>query len=89
MVSYKVEWKQSAIKELRSLDKPNIQRIIKAVKNLSKNPHPTGSKKLRAAEYTYRLRIGQYRVIYSIHSEILFIEIIRVGHRKNIYKNKR
>ena len=88
MDSFKIEWKQSAIKELKKLNKSAIQNIIEAVEKLSSNPHPTGSRKLRAAEYTYRLRIGQYRVIYSIHSEILVIEIIRVGHRKNIYKNK-
>lgn len=89
MGSFRIEWKQSAIKELRNLQKSSIQRIVKAVEDLSNNPHPAGSKKLSAAEYTYRLRIGHYRVIYSIHSEILIIEIIRVGHRKNIYKNKR
>ncbi len=89
MGSYKIEWKQSAIKELRKFDKSAISKIIEAVENLSTNPYPAGSRKLRAAEYTYRLRIGQYRIIYSIHSAMLIVEIIRIGHRKNIYKNKR
>ena len=89
MASYKIVWKQSAIKELRKLDKPAILKIIEAVEYLSKNPYPAGSRKLRAAEYTYRLRIGQYRIIYSIHSAMLIVEIIRIGHRKNMYKNKR
>lgn len=88
MDSYKIEWKLSAVKELKKLDKPIISRIVKTVESLSINPHPAGSRKLRAAEYTYRIRIGQYRVIYSIHIDILIIEIIRVGHRKNVYKNK-
>ncbi len=88
MASYKVEWKLSAVKELRKLDKSTISIIINAIEKLSTNPYPTGIRKLRGTDYLYSLRVGQYRIIYSIHSEILVIEIIRVGHRKNIYKNK-
>jgi mRNA interferase RelE/StbE len=88
MVFYRIEWKQSAVEELKGLNKSVIPKIIKAVENLSVNPYPTGCRKLRAAEYTYRLRIGQYRIIYSIYSEILVIEIVRIGHRKSIYRKK-
>lgn len=88
MASYKVEWKQSAIKELRKLDKPAIPVIIKAVKSLAENPYPAGCRELIGTDYTHRIRVGQYRVIYSIHDVQLIIEIVRVGHRKNIYKKK-
>ncbi|MCD4729777.1 MAG: type II toxin-antitoxin system RelE/ParE family toxin [Bacteroidales bacterium] len=88
MAFFRIEWKQSAIKELRKLTKPDIPKIIKAVESLSVNPYPAGCRKLRATEYTYRLRVGQYRVIYSIHADVLIIEIIRVGHRKSVYRDK-
>lgn len=86
MTSYKIEWKRSAIKELKKLDPITIYRIIEAVENLANYPYPDGSKKLRGSEYTYRIRIGSYRVIYTLFSDKLIIEIIKVGHRKDIYR---
>ena len=87
MVSYKIEWKHSATKELKRLPKPVIPKIIAAVEGLPENPRPKGSRKIIGAEHTYRIRIGDYRIVYSIEYGRLTIEIIRVGHRKNVYKN--
>lgn len=86
MISYKVEWKKSAVKELRSLDKPVIQKIIAAVEKLSENPFEEGVKKLVGSNQTYRKRVGDYRIIYEVVFNRLIIEIIKVGHRKDIYK---
>lgn len=86
MASYKIEWKQSARKELRRLHKKTISKILQTIETLIDNPHPSGSRKLHGAEYTYRLRAGDHRIIYSVHSDILTIEIIRIGHRKEIYR---
>ena len=83
---YKIEWKHSARKELKRLEKKIIPRIIEAVEALSKNPYPPGFRKITGAEHTYRIRIGEYRIVYSVESKRLIIEIIRVGHRKNVYK---
>ena len=83
---YKIEWKQSAKKELKKLKKAVIPRIIKAVKSLSINPHPTGSRKLQCSEHLYRVRLGDYRIVYSVENKIVLIEIIRIGHRKDIYR---
>ncbi len=85
MDSYKIKWKLSAKKELNRIDRSAIQRILSAVESLLKNPYPAGSRKLRNAEHTFRVRVGDYRVVYSIVSNELMIEIIRVGHRKDIY----
>ncbi|NEP76510.1 type II toxin-antitoxin system RelE/ParE family toxin [Okeania sp. SIO2G5] len=82
---YKIQWKQSAKKELKKLDKKVIPRILDAVSSLTEDPHPKGHKKLQGAEHTYRLRVGDYRVVYSVRSKILTIEIIRVRHRKDVY----
>jgi mRNA interferase RelE/StbE len=86
MASYKIEWKQSAIKELKKLQKKTISKIIQTIETLPDNPHPPGSRKLHGAEYTYRLRAGDYRIIYSVYSDIVTIEIVRIGHRKEIYR---
>ena len=85
MVSSKVEWKRSAVKELRALPKEAIERILKAVEQLATNPYPVGVRKLVGAEHTYRIREGNYRVIYTVTASTLVIEVIRVGHRKGIY----
>jgi mRNA interferase RelE/StbE len=86
MVSYRIEWKQSARKELRKVVKAAIPKILEAAAALAENPHPTSSKKLRGSEYTYRIRVGDYRVVYSVYSKVLVIEIVKVGHRKDIYR---
>lgn len=88
MASYKILWKKSALKELKKFDNLIVKKIILVVENLSRNPFPPGSKKLAASEYTYRIRVGDYRIIYSLFEKELVIEIIRVGHRKDIYKKK-
>jgi mRNA interferase RelE/StbE len=83
---YKIEWKQSARRELRNMDRAVIQRILAAVEALADDPYPKGSKKLMGSERTYRIQIGDYRVVYSIRAALLTIEIIRVGHRKDVYR---
>jgi len=86
MVIYKIEWKPSALRELKRLDRQVIGRIIKGVESLAENPFPPGIKKLAGSEYTYRLRIGDYRVIYEVVNNQLVIEVIRVRHRKDVYR---
>ena len=86
MELYKVEWKRSAVKELRKLPKDVIARILKAVEQLPENPYPVGVRKLVGSEHSYRLREGSHRIIYTVLSSSLIIEIIRVGHRKDVYE---
>ena len=63
MESYKIEWKQSAIKELKKLPKDVVIRVLKAIEQLSTNPYPSGIRKLVGSEHSYRLREGSYRII--------------------------
>ncbi len=86
MVSYKVVWKRSARKELRKLPKEAIAKIIGLVETLSENPSPPGAKKLAGTENTFRVRAGDYRVVYNLLQGVLVVEVIRVGHRKEIYR---
>ena len=86
MDTYKIEWKHSAIKELEKLPRPMISKIVSAVDNLSSNPYPQGVRKLVGTEDTYRIRIEDYRVLYNLVEKKLVIEIVRVRHRKDVYR---
>jgi mRNA interferase RelE/StbE len=86
MASYRIEWKPSALKELRKLPADALRRITVAVEALKENPFPHGSQKLTGGRSSYRIREGDYRVIYTAAAELLVIEIIKVGHRKEVYK---
>jgi len=86
MAIYKIEWKKSAQKEIKKIAKPDILKILEKVESLAIEPFPPNYKKYLGTEHTYRIRMGNYRVIYSISDEILMITIIRVGHRKEVYK---
>ena len=88
MASYQIEWKSSARKELRKLPSDMIQKIVTAVELLGENPFPPGCRKLIGSEQTWRIRIGNYRVIYNVLSSILVIEIVRVAHRKDVYSSR-
>lgn len=86
MASYKIEWKRSAAKELKRLPPEIIKRILVAVEALAEDPFPAGFKKLIGSRHTYRIREGSYRVIYNVNSDVVVIEIIKIGHRKNVYR---
>lgn len=83
---YDIEWKRSAVKELKPLPRETIERVLKAVEALKANPFPSGFRKLSGVEHTYRIREGSYRIIYSVFASRLVVEILRVGHRKDVYK---
>lgn len=86
MTSYTIEWKASASKELRKLPPPVIKRVVTAVTELAADPHPVGSRKLVGSQRTYRIRTGDYRVIYTVLDDKLVVEIVRVAHRKDVYR---
>ena len=84
MENYKIEIKKSAAKEISKLPKVAVQRIVEKIQTLSDEPRPNGCKKLSGDE-KYRIRVGVYRILYSITDEKLVIFIVKVGHRKEIY----
>jgi mRNA interferase RelE/StbE len=85
MAKYSIEFKKSATKELNSLPNKEIKKIINSINQLIENPHPINSKKLSASE-RYRLRVGDYRILYEIIDQILIIYIIKIAHRKDVYR---
>jgi len=83
---YEIWWKKSAIGDLRRIDKQFVGRIIRTVEDLVTNPYTTHSKKLKATEHIYRLRIGDYRVVYHVDTNAKAITIYHVRHRKDVYR---
>ncbi len=86
MESYRVELTRSAEKDLRRIDKSNIATIYHGVERLANDPRPHGVKKLSGADRTYRIRIGDYRVVYEIEDDVLLVLVIRIAHRKDVYR---
>lgn len=82
---YAIHLKRSAEKELAGLPREVHQRIIKRLLALKANPHPPGAKKLGGGE-RYRIRVGDYRVLYTIDDALQKIEVSAVGHRREVYR---
>ena len=80
---YTIEWKENALQNLEKLENLIARRILKKVEELSENPFSKDIKRLQGSE-DFRLRVGDYRVIFFIEQNI--IHILKVGHRKNIYE---
>ena len=85
MANYKIIIKSSAAKELKRLPKTDVQRITSKIQALSKEPRPQGCEKLSAQE-RYRIRQGNYRIIYSIEDYKLIVYVVKIAHRGSVYK---
>lgn len=83
---YSVEWDAKAIKELRALEHKDRKRILERVAKLGTDPRPPGCKKLHDKQAVYRIRIGDYRVIYQIRDTQLLVLVVRVGNRRDVYR---
>jgi len=84
-MAFKVTIKHSAEKELDSLPKELRKRIVRHLVKLEENPHPSGSKKLQG-ENAYRMRVGDYRILYTIEITSKLITIYAIGHRREVYR---
>ena len=85
MARYSIEFAKSVRKDLRKLAKPEVKKILATIDGLAEKPRPPGSKKL-TIENLYRVRVGNYRILYEIHDDRLIVLIVKTGHRKEIYK---
>lgn len=84
-IEYEIRITKTAQKQLDKLPGSTAEILIAAILELSYNPRPTGCKKLKGRD-GYRIRRGNYRIIYDIYDQILTIEVIAIGHRKDIYE---
>jgi mRNA interferase RelE/StbE len=85
-MAFRIEWKKSTKKDLRKLPSLTVNRIIAAVGDLADDPFSPGVEKLAGSEQAYRIRVGDYRVIYEVVTRLELVEIQRVRHRKYVYR---
>ena len=85
MARYKLCFKRSVAKDLRSIPNKDVQRILKRIEQLADDPRGVGCSKL-SGQQVYRVRVAVYRVVYEIIDDILLIQIIRVAHRARVYR---
>jgi mRNA interferase RelE/StbE len=83
---YKLEFTTSALRELHSLDPQAQRRITAKITSLCNDPFPPGVKKLQGLPGHFRIRAGDYRVIYRVDGPTVTIVIVRIGHRREIYR---
>ncbi|MGJ8649743.1 MAG: type II toxin-antitoxin system RelE family toxin [Opitutaceae bacterium] len=86
MGNYRIVIKKSAAKEIERIEIKDRVRIIEKIRSLASNPHPAGSKKLSGQE-KYRIRQGNYRILYQVIDQELIVNVVKVRHRRDIYKN--
>ena len=86
MAKYKIVISSSAEKSLKKFQKKDIQRIVVALQRLAVHPYPAGSRKLSGYEDVFRIRIGKYRVIYEVEGKKILILVLKMVHRKDIYR---
>lgn len=84
-MSYRVEFTTAAARQVRKLPRPARDRVLGAIEALQEVPRPPGSKKLVGEQTAWRVRVGDYRVIYDVFDESLIITVVRAGHRREVY----
>jgi len=85
VANFKILFARSARKELESLPRTAVEKILSTIEKLSFDPFPSGCKKLKGEKDLWRIRVGDYRIIYSVYIDTLIIDVIRVRHRKEVY----
>jgi mRNA interferase RelE/StbE len=85
MAAYKIFFKKSVQKDFNGIPKKDLKKILDRIEALAEDPRPPGCEKL-TGQQRYRLRQGQYRILYSIQDDELTVWVVKIGHRKDIYR---
>ena len=85
MGKYRLSFRKSVAKDLHDIPKKQVARILKCFNALEEEPRPPGSEKLSGQE-RYRVRQGAYRIVYEIHDDLLEVVVVKVGHRREVYR---
>ena len=86
MANYEIKVSSTAEKQLRKLSQKDQISVLKRIQELSSEPRPNHSRKLRGQNNVYRVRAGNYRILYSIEDNYLVVIILKVGHRRDVYR---
>ena len=85
MAAYEIFFRESVWKELKKVPKADLKKILSRIEQLGTDPRPMGCEKLTGHEF-YRIRVGNYRIVYSIQDNELTVWVVKVGHRKDVYR---
>ncbi len=86
MASYELVFRKSVAKDLRALPKQDVKRIMQRIRSLAEDPRPAGCERL-SSQQRYRVRQGLYRIIYEINDDRLIVLVVKVGHRREVYRS--
>ncbi len=84
-MSYRVEFTSAAARQVRKLPRPARDRVLDAIEDLGEDPRPHGAKKLVGERTAWRIRIGDYRVLYDVFDSELTVSVVRAAHRREVY----
>ena len=87
MSTYRVEYAPAAHKQIRKLDPVAQDRVIRTIALLASNPRPPKATQLVGGRGEWRVRTGEYRIVYEVHDDVLVVLVVRVGHRREVYRN--
>lgn len=87
-MSYRIELAQAAVRQLRKLDRQAQRRVQAAIELLATEPRPSGAKKLVCGDGEWRVRTGDYRIVYEFQDNVLLVLVVAVGHRRDIYQRR-
>jgi mRNA interferase RelE/StbE len=85
-MTYRIEFRPAAMRELAKLETSTRRRIAATLESLAQTPRPPGVEKLKGHDQRYRVRCGDYRIIYEIEDRVLIILVLRIGHRRQVYR---
>jgi mRNA interferase RelE/StbE len=86
MADYAITFARSARRELEALDASVVRRVVSRIDGLAQEPRPSGSRKLQGEQNLWRIRIGDYRVVYSVNDRQRIVDIVRIRHRREVYR---
>ena len=87
-MAYRVIVKPAAERQLKRLDREVQRRLIRQLEKLADDPHPVGTHKLRGSKNLYRMRVGDYRIVYEVQARRLMVLVVRIGHRRDVYRER-
>jgi mRNA interferase RelE/StbE len=87
-LAYRVEFAPRAQRDFKALDGSIRARIARRIDSLAQNPYPQAIKKIEGEDDLYRLRVGEYRILYQVKGKVLLVLIVGIGHRRDIYRRR-
>lgn len=87
-MTYRIEVAPAVVRQLRKLDPAARRRIQAAIELLAEHPRPQGARKLVGGDGEWRVRTGDYRIVYEVHDDVLLVLVVAVGHRRDIYQRR-